>query len=69
MELKYFQRAKVKDALLGDNSTRYFKLIANGKYRRKQNFSIDQEKGKIEGQKNLKDYITKFYKELFGPPE
>ena len=25
--------------------------------------------GKIEGQQNLKEYITKFYKDLFGPPE
>ena len=55
-EIKYFQMAKVKDVLLGDNSTRYFQLIANDKYRRKQNFSLDQEKGNIEGQHNLKDY-------------
>ena len=55
-EIKYFQMAKVKDVLLGDSSTRYFQLIANDKYRRKQNFSLDQEKGNIEGQHNLKDY-------------
>lgn len=26
-------------------------------------------RGGIEGQQNLKEYITKFYKDLFGPPE
>ena len=26
-------------------------------------------RGKIEGQQNLKEYITKFNKDLFGPPE
>jgi len=68
-EIKYFQRAKVKDVLLGDNNTRYFQLVANGKHRRKLIFSLDQAEGKIDGQQNLKNYITNFYKELFGPPE
>ena len=31
--------------------------------------NIEHEGGKIEGQQNLKSYITQFYKELFGPPE
>ena len=44
-------------------------MIANGKHRKKRIFSLEHEGGKIEGQKNLKDYITQFYKELFGPPE
>ena len=34
-ELKFYQRAKVKDVLLGDNNTRYFQMIANGKHRKK----------------------------------
>ncbi|WVZ75253.1 hypothetical protein U9M48_023327 [Paspalum notatum var. saurae] len=68
-EIKYYQRAKVKDVLLGDNNTRYFQLIANGKHRKKRIYSLDHEDGKIEGQENLKGYITKFYKELFGEPD
>jgi len=68
-ELKFYQRAKTTDVLFGYNNTRYFRMIANGKHRKKRIFSLEHEGGKIEGQKNLKDYITQFYKELFGPPE
>ena len=57
------------DVLLGDNNTRYFQMVANGKHRKKRIFSLEHEGGKIEGQYNLKGYITQFYKELFGPPE
>ena len=34
----------------------------------KSTSSLEHEGG-IEGQQNLKEYITKFYKDLFGPPE
>ncbi|KAG2576580.1 hypothetical protein PVAP13_6NG031666 [Panicum virgatum] len=44
-------------------------MIANGKHRKKRIFSLDHEGIKIEGQNNLKTYITQFYKDLFGPPE
>ena len=44
-------------------------MIANGKHRKKIIYSLDHEDGKIEGQANLKGFITKFYKELFGEPE
>ena len=68
-ELKFYQRAKATDVLLGDNNTRYFQMIANGKHRKKHIFSLDNDGVKIEGQNNLKNYITQFYKELFGPSE
>ena len=68
-ELKFYQRAKATDVLLGDNNTRYFQMIANGKHRKKCIFSLDNDGVKIEGQNNLKNYITQFYKELFGPSE
>jgi hypothetical protein len=68
-EIKYYQRAKVTDVLLGDNNTKYFQMVANGKHRKKRIFSLDHENGKIEGQANLKNYITGFYKGLFGEPE
>ena len=68
-ELRFYQRAKATDVLLGDNNTRYFQMIANGKHRKKYIFSLEHEGGQIEGQQNLKEYTTKFYKELFGPSE
>jgi hypothetical protein len=49
-EIKYYQRAKVKDILYGDNNTKYFQMIANGKHRKKRIFSLDDVNGKIEGQ-------------------
>ena len=36
---------------------------------KKRIFSLEQDGIKIEGQYNLKSYITQFYKDLFGPPE
>lgn len=37
--------------------------------RKKIIFFLDHENGKIGGQANLKDYTTKFYKDLFGRPK
>jgi len=68
-ELKFYQRAKATDVLPGDNNTRYFQMIANGKHRKKRIFSLDNDGVKIEGQNNLKNYITQFYKKLFRPSE
>jgi hypothetical protein len=44
-------------------------MIANGKHRKKRIFSLDSDNGTVEGQANLKSYITQFYKGLFGEPE
>jgi hypothetical protein len=33
-ELKWYQRAKVKNLLQSDANTRYFQLVANGKHRK-----------------------------------
>jgi hypothetical protein len=68
-EIKFYQCAKVTDVLLGDNNTKYFQMIANGKHRKKRIFSLDSDNGTVEGQANLKSYITQFYKGLFGEPE
>jgi len=51
-ELKFYQRAKATDVLLGDNNTRYFQMIANGKHQKKCIFSLDNDGVKIEGQNN-----------------
>jgi len=45
-ELRFYQRAKATDVLLGDNNTRYFQMIANGKHRKKYIFSLEHEGGK-----------------------
>jgi len=66
-ELKFYHRAKVTDVLLGDSNTRYFQMVASGKYRKKHIFSLDNKGVKVEGRNNLKSYITQFYKHLFGP--
>jgi mannosylglycoprotein endo-beta-mannosidase len=61
---------KVKHVQEGDNNTKYFHLIANGKYRKKKHFSWNKMKELyIVGDENLKTYITEFYKKLFGDPE
>jgi len=44
-------------------------MIANGKHRKKHIFSLEYEGTKMEGQHKLKEYITQFYKDLFGPSE
>jgi hypothetical protein len=67
-ETKWAQRAKVKHIQEGSNNTKYFHLIANGKHRRKKIFQLEQDEGTIIGQENNKDYISNFYKKLFGPP-
>jgi hypothetical protein len=33
-EIKWYQRMKVKDLLEGDSNTKYFHLVASGKYRK-----------------------------------
>ena len=42
-ELRFYQRAKATDVLLGNNNTRYFQMIANGKHRKKRIFSLEHE--------------------------
>ena len=66
-ELKFYQRAMATDVLLGDNNTRYFQMVASGKNHKKCIFSLHHDGAKIEGQNDLKDYITQFYKGLFVP--
>jgi hypothetical protein len=67
-EIEYYQRAKVTDIIRGDNKTRYFQMIANGKDKKKTKFSLNHDNKKNKGQENLKTYITHFYKNLFGAP-
>ena len=65
-EVKWFQRAKTKNLLQGDNNTKYFHMVANGKRRKTRIFELEQEGELIKGQENLKVFITNYYKDLFG---
>jgi len=65
-EIKWFQRAKTKHLLEGDNNTTFFHMVANGKRRKTRIFELEQEGDVIKGQENLKIFITKYYKDLFG---
>ena len=68
-EIKWFQRAKTRKLLQGDSNTKYFQLVANGKRRKTRIYRLEQEEGVIEGEENLKKYITNYYKNLFGNDE
>jgi len=43
--------------------------VASGKHRKTRIFQLEQEEGLICGDIELKKYITKYYKKLFGPPD
>jgi hypothetical protein len=68
-EIKWYQRAKTKDLLEGDSNTKYFQLVATEKYRKTRIFQLQHEDTMIEGEQALKEYITSYYRDLFGPPK
>jgi hypothetical protein len=68
-ELKWYQRSKAQFILEGDSNTRYFHSVANGRHRKKLIHSLTQDEGVIEGQEQIKSFITSYYKDLFGEPE
>jgi hypothetical protein len=41
-------------------------MIANGKRRNTRIFRLEQEEGIVEGEEQLNNFITKYYKNLFG---
>jgi hypothetical protein len=67
-EINRYQRAKTKDLLEGDSNTKYFQLIASGKYRKTRIFQLQHEDTMIEGEQALKEYITSYYKTYLGHP-
>src|SRR3954471_1155462 len=67
-ELKWYQRSKSNFILKGDANTQYFQNVANGRHRKKSIHTLNQDEGMIEGQEQLKGYITSYYKGLFGTP-
>jgi hypothetical protein len=67
-ELRWYQRSKSNFILKGDANTKYFQNVANGRHRKKSIHALNQDEGMIEGQEQLKTYITSYYKGLFGAP-
>jgi hypothetical protein len=68
-ELKWFQREKTTKILKGENNTKYFQMVANGKRRKTRISRLEREDGIVEGEDQLLEYITSYYKELFGNSE
>ena len=68
-EIKWYQRAKVKELLEGDSNTKYFQLIANGKHRKTRIYKLQDGNHTVSGDDELKKYITTYYKGLFGPSD
>jgi hypothetical protein len=68
-EIKWYQRAKVKELLEGDSNTKYFQMIANGKFRKNRIFQMTNGVRMLYDERELKSHITGYYKNLFGPLE
>jgi hypothetical protein len=68
-ELRWFQISKSKFLLQGDNNTKFFHLIAKGKHRKSRIIQLENDGNIITGNNNLKEYITNYYSDLFGPSE
>lgn len=66
-ELYWFKRSHENWLHKGDNNTKYFHRIANGRKRKKTIFSLQDEGQTIEGDQNLLEHATNYYKNLFGP--
>jgi hypothetical protein len=65
-KLNRYKEQNKKELLEGANNTRYYHSKANGRRRKTLIISLNQDEGVIEGQENLKRYITDFYRKLFG---
>ena len=59
----------MKTLLEGDNNTRFFHLVANGKHRKQYIYKLENDQGVVVGDDQLKSHITQFYKNLFGTPD
>jgi hypothetical protein len=53
-ELKWYQRSKAKHLLEGDLNTKYFQLLANGRYRKSRIFQLQDGSRSIWGGVELK---------------
>jgi len=42
-DIKWYERAKVKTLLEGDDNTRFFHLVANGKHRKQHTYKLEND--------------------------
>jgi hypothetical protein len=68
-QIKWYQRAKSNKLLYGDGNTKYFHLVVNGKNRKQRIFQLEEDGQIINGDDQLKNYITEYYRGLFGNME
>ena len=57
-ELKWYQRAKLKNLLEGDANTKFYHLVANGKHRKTRIFQLHDGEVIISGDEALKKHIS-----------
>jgi mannosylglycoprotein endo-beta-mannosidase len=65
-ELYSHKRAHGEWLHKGDNNTKFFHMIANGRRRKNTIMYFNSEEGRIEGEENLLKHATEYYKTLFG---
>ena len=53
-EIKWYERAKVKTLLEGDDSTRFFHQVANGKHQKQHIYKLENDQGVVIGDDQLK---------------
>ena len=68
-EIKWYERAKVKTLLEGDDNTRFFHLVANGRHQKQHIYKLENDQGVVIGDDQLKKHITQFYKNFFVTPD
>jgi hypothetical protein len=66
-ELYWFRRCHETWLLKCGNNSEYFHRIANGRKRRQTIFSLQDGVVSIQGDKDLLEHATNYYKSLFGP--
>jgi len=66
-ELYWFKRSHEKWLLEGDNNTEYFHRVANGRKRRNTIITLMDGENIIEGDEDLLNHATEYYRNLFGP--
>ena len=68
-EVKAKQRSRDRDIREGDRNTAYFHAVANQRRRKTIVHSLDGPEGPITEEKDMLDFATKFYKNLFKKEE
>ena len=66
-ESYWHKRANSNWLLKGDNNIEFFHRVANGKKRKNTIFCLQGDNGNIEGDEQIINHATQYYKYLFGP--